>query len=316
MERGAKAEHKVSSGGGARRIESPVQLLMRQYPGAASPEDAMRRAARGLVSWARDMGWIGPPFRLELLASLLGIKIRPGGRELLQDALIQPIAGERFEIVYRPDGPETRRNFSIGHEISHTFFPDCANAIRYRGPRHKCDPEQYVEELCDLGASELLLPTPEFDDDVLAVGVSIAGIEKLRQRYLASYEAVAIRMLKITSYPCAAAFLTRRLKPLELRQPTLPGMTDPQPRMRVDFMVCSPSFGSRRMPKHKSIPDDSCVYTSVDSGRGSLDCISEGREHWATGKGSRLSCRIEATALPSNDAGEARALALLYPLGR
>ena len=38
----------------------------------------------------------------------------------------------RFEIEYNPHRPRGRVNFSIAHEIAHTFFEDCAEEVRNR----------------------------------------------------------------------------------------------------------------------------------------------------------------------------------------
>lgn len=275
----------------------------------------MRIAARDVVAAARKYGWAGPPFDLEVLASIRGIKVRAGGADLAQDALIRPVGLEEFEILYNPSAASTRRNFSIGHEISHTFFPDCADSVHYRGQRHACDPEKPVEQLCDVGASELLMPIPEFEEEARAGGVSVATIEQLRQRYVASYEAVAIRMVTLDIVPCAAVVLTLRLKPTEYRQLSLPSMGGPEPRLRVDFMVSSSTSGLARIPKHKSIPDTSCVYETLGGAPDETVVVAEGRERWLAGTVQLPPCRIEAMALPWNGY-QARALALLFPVMR
>ena len=39
------------------------------------------------------------------------------------DAELHPAENGRMVIRYNPAKPKTRRNFSIAHEIAHTFFP-------------------------------------------------------------------------------------------------------------------------------------------------------------------------------------------------
>ena len=89
-----------------------------------------------------------------------------------------------MEIVWNQKQSATRTRFSIGHEITHTFFPDCFEAVRYR----ECTTgtpgtKDAVERLCDVGAAELVMPTPEFTDELGALGLSIETMRVLRDRY-------------------------------------------------------------------------------------------------------------------------------------
>jgi hypothetical protein len=248
---------------GASTIHPSIEQLLKAT-GVPNPEEAIRIKARQAVAHGRSCGWSGPPFDLTLLAGILGIKDRPVS-DLPQDALIMP-SGSGFEILWNDQTPVTRRNFTFGHEISHTFFPDCAAAIRYRGPLHRCDPHKRLEALCDVGAAELLLPFPEFRDDAQASGISLETLDTLRVRYEASREAVAMRLVGLDLAPCAIAFLTCRLKPVEARaarQLTFAAADAPTPKYRVDMMFVSESFGAERLPVHKSVPDDSCVYRAA-----------------------------------------------------
>lgn len=299
---------------GAKALHPSIELLMRESS-APTPQEAVRAAARSMVARARSQGWSGPPFDLRILASTLGITERavPG---LRQDALIMPAAGgASFEILWNDAVPETRRNFTFGHEISHTFFPDCAQTIRYRQPIHRCDPQKPLEALCDLGASELLLPLEEFREDVKRLGVSLATLDALRVRYVASREAVASRMISLDLEPCAVAMLTCRLSPRELaasKQLALPSVDRPEPKYRVDMMFTSASFGVARLPLHKSVPDDSCVYRAAETATEFLGGVANSIERWSIGRGLLPTCRVHAMAVPPNGDGEPRVLVFLF----
>lgn len=276
----------------------------------------MQRAAEDFLERTRAYGWTGPPFDPIIAASLHDIKDRASSA-IQQDALLRPVDhGKRFEIVWNDRAPVTRRNFTIAHEIAHTFFPDCAEHVRYRGEAHVCDRDKPLEILCDIGAAEILLPLPEFRDDVHAQGVSLDTLEVLRARYVASREAVARRMVDLNVGPCAAAFLSWRLSLVEQRsmaQLTLPGVAGPQRKLRIDMMFVSDSFGAERLPKHKSIPDDSCAYEVLDEQSTGVVAVAARRvEQWSSGRGLLPPCEIAAMSIPPNGNGDPRVLALLH----
>lgn len=296
------------------KLLNPSIALLLQHSKATTPEDAVRSEARRVTDYARTLGWSGPPFDLTQLASVLGIQER-AVRGMEQDALIRPRADAKgFEILWNPDVPETRRNFTFGHEITHTFFPDCATAIQYREPLHKCDPKKPVEILCDLGAAELLLPLAEFSGHVNELGVSLATVDSLRRTYVASREAVARRIATVTPEPCAFAFVSRRLSPREVeasRQLRFPGGEGPRPKYRVDMLFASASFAGERLPQHKSVPDESCVYRAEAQEDSFVERISEAVEVWPSGHGNLPRCHVQAMAIPSGGDAAPRALALL-----
>jgi len=71
--------------------------------------------------------------------------------------------GSRRIILYNPNRPTSRVAFSIAHEISHTFFPNSFTGARFRSICQSNSKEaNELERLCDLGASELLMPIADF----------------------------------------------------------------------------------------------------------------------------------------------------------
>jgi Zn-dependent peptidase ImmA (M78 family) len=147
--------------------------------------------------------------------------------------------------------PEERRRFNIGHEIAHTFFPDCAESVQLRGGGSFRADDQVVETLCDVGAAEMLFPLDFFLPDVAALGgPSLATLVELRGRYVASWEATGNRLVSTATVPCAMVVLRLRLKSIEERQRTyLPGLA-PRPKLRVDYSVRSNSLEDHFVPPH------------------------------------------------------------------
>ncbi len=131
------------------------------------------------------------PIRMRLLASLAGIKVRekymPDDRS---GALVSAEDG-LYAFVNIFD-PPARQNFTIAHEIVHTFFPEYRQ-IEHRSARVDEDNE-LEERLCDEVASELLMPTDPFRALLAKQGEELAALGELSDYFEASMEAVAMKM--------------------------------------------------------------------------------------------------------------------------
>ena len=296
---------------------SVVRLIERHRHISQDPEEIIRNLVRNELAKARNIGWDGPPFDPRILASIMGIECEESSELLThsEDAELQPTADERAVIKYHPDRPRARQNFSIAHEISHTLFPGYKEQYQARYKIGRFDPSSEVEFLCDLGASEIILPSPEFDLEVRRRGISLESLEELSKLYEASTEASAIRMITTNHYPCAMMVLDYSHKPTELSQiekakyqlnlfddcsSGLPPM-----KLRVQFCVSSKQF-SAFIPQNKSIDESSPLYkVSVTQeafqGNFALDLEYQSLEFYA-----------EAMALPGIHNLGSRVLAILF----
>lgn len=131
---------------------------------APDPFAAIRMKARNAIEQFRaTFGEPTMPLDVDALASFLGIARSGDAPAHSEDAELVPIADGRVAIRINLDRPETRKRFSVGHEVSHTFFPNyqtktwCRTDARYR---RRDNPDDLLETLCDVGASELILPAP------------------------------------------------------------------------------------------------------------------------------------------------------------
>lgn len=285
----------------ARLVEEVKTLHGRE----AGPEEIIREKARGLVRYALGIGWSGPPFDPGILASMIGVKIFPVELPPSVDAMIVPAEDGRLKILLnRSITQHERQNFSICHEIAHTFFPDCAEFIRMREKRHeRADPEKEVEVLCNIAASELLLPGDYFVDGLKEYGLSLSSVPMLSERFRASKSATIIKMVSSGEKVCAAVFL----EPGHRKYANKRG-ADTAPKMRVVYTVPSPGF-RYFIPRNKSVPDDSCVYRAVGT-----EGITTGTEDWKIPGHPVYS--VEAMYLPPLDGNDLtpRAVALLVPI--
>ncbi|MDE0084285.1 MAG: ImmA/IrrE family metallo-endopeptidase [Candidatus Poribacteria bacterium] len=249
---------------------SVVRLIEQNPDISKDPKEIIRSLVQKTLAKARKFLWEGPPFNPETLASILGISCEETDRlTYSEDAELLPTENGRMVIRYNPDRPKTRRNFSIAHEITHTFFPEYNDEYKARRKTGKFDPNNEVEFLCDLGASEIIMPTPEFNMDVKRMGVSLKSLQELSRRYETSIEATSIRMITTSLESCAMMVLAYSHKPEELdkiekEKNELKLFNDfhwepPPKKLRVQYFFPTKNF-STYIPKHKSIEESSSIY--------------------------------------------------------
>jgi hypothetical protein len=83
-------------------------------------------------------------------------------------------------------------------------------------PQFRCDERKTPSEvLCDIAASELLLPKRFFSPDLEAGGLALDCIEELASLYEASVEATALRAVDLWPEPAALLVFRERHKPSE-----------------------------------------------------------------------------------------------------
>lgn len=296
---------------------SVVRLIERHRHVSQDPEEIIRNLVRNELAKARNIGWAGPPFDPRILASIMGIECEESSELLTysEDAELQPTADERAVIRYHPDKPRVRQNFSIAHEITHTLFPGYKEQCQSRHKIGGFDPSNEVEFLCDLGASEIILPAPDFDSTVSRIGISLESLVELSTLYEASKEASAIRMVKTELSPCAMMVLDHSHKPTELAQiEQAKYQSDlfddcffkiPSMKLRVQSFVSAKQF-SDFVPKHKSIDESSPLYevsATQESFQGDFILDLKDRS---------LKFYIEAMALPGTHNLGSRVLAILF----
>lgn len=176
----------------------PSVLLL---AGGDDPLTVVVERARELVWQAVERGWKGPPFDPFALAELLGLGLVP--RDDIPDARIVPRSGGGLSIEFNPARPRARIRYSIAHEIAHTLFPDCGARIRNRARRHEMQADEWqLEMLCNLAASELLMPIGSFVTQLSGQQLSISHLMRLRQEHEVSSEALWLRVIRLTEQPC------------------------------------------------------------------------------------------------------------------
>jgi hypothetical protein len=256
--------------------------------GKTEPRAAVRAKAQELVALYRSyFGEPAMPLDIEALASLRGIRKSDEPPTHSSDAELVPDADGRASMRVNPDRPETRRRFSMAHEVTHTFFPEyqlkvqCRTDARYRDPEN---PEDLLEMLCDVGAAELLFPLPWFATAALTVR-SASGLLKLADDYRASREATCRRFAETSPRNLAAVFFAWKLKPTQEQtigrrdQTNLFGI-DPKEeakacwKLRIDYSISSPAFAGAGhfLPRDKSVEAEGPFAAAASGSCADAEC--------------------------------------------
>ncbi len=198
-------------------------------------------------SIVRDVG-VQSPVSLDRVASYQGIAnvvecALPTAGCLVTD----PATGSSTIRLRAGDHPH-RRRFSGFHEVVHTFMPGYQFEMQLR-----CDPalvpsdRQDLESLCDLGASELILPRQALREELGAADFGVSLLRELSQRWEASLQAVGHRIAELWPEPAMFVVAEVQNKPRDAR--------GAEPALRL-------SYASRRisdwpyMRRFKSIDSD------------------------------------------------------------
>lgn len=295
--------------------------------GEDDPFEAVRVKARRVITDYVALFGEQPPFNLKAVASVRGLHWSDDDPRFSPDSEIAPEADGRVVLRVNKSRPESRQRFSIGHEIGHTLFPEYQLAVRCRKgvDRNWAEPEDLLETLCDVAASELMFPNPWFRDRILALEVTAANVAQLSADYLASRDATVRRLVELHTKPMAAVFFSWKLKPTEQRlasrnrrqKPLFDEpLAMPSPMLRVDYAILNPAFelvGTGHIPKDKSVPCEGPIHAASVS-----QAVQDGDCHLDLGT---LHGMFEIHALPiftpenaAGPDGASSVVAILRPL--
>lgn len=268
--------------GGHRYSDPDVLSLVHSGHEPLDPRLEVIRKARELNARLRLFGNVEDPReRLEILASFADIIVSPminspSAAQNREALLFRNSSGERHA-YYDPTPSEGRVNFSIAHEIAHTFFRNSVTGARFRNVHVDQSREaNELERLCDLGASELLMPSEEFLEEV-GDDFGLHTIPRIATRFCSSYEATLFRLAATHPRPSIAGRLVYRYRKSEERrmnaasQLGLFGEVDsgdkvPEPKYRRQSLHNSSGCGlTHSIPWNKSFDQASCVYTAKDA---------------------------------------------------
>ncbi len=116
--------------------------------------------------------------------------------DLKADGALVPLGedfGAGFRMILRRDLPESRINFTVAHEICHTFFYERVPEIKFAS--HAVDQEE--ERLCNCGAEEILMPALDVRRCAKNEPVSLDVLQMMATRYRVSIAAMLIRLQRL-----------------------------------------------------------------------------------------------------------------------
>jgi hypothetical protein len=187
------------------------QLSLFEQEQRARPRAGDVEIMRTLCERLLDAAEERPPVDVLLLASMRGI-VRVEQCEQPFAGMIAHDGAGLVVHVRTMDGWE-RKRFTILHEAAHTFLPGFAEA-----PQFRCEPpgpKTRIEKLCDIAASQLLLPRRYFERDLAGAAFGLDGVEELAERYQASVEATALRTVDLWPEPAMLLVFRVAHKPSE-----------------------------------------------------------------------------------------------------
>jgi Zn-dependent peptidase ImmA (M78 family) len=267
--------------GGRGYTDPDVLSLIGSGPDLVDPRAEVVRRARELNRRLRNLGSeSNPRTRIEMLASLAGIKVAAMAGPRLgsgsREALVYRDSDGSRRAFYDPTYSEGRINFSIAHEIIHSFFPNSTKGARFRTFCTEDSREaNELERLCDLGAAELLMP---IDDFLEAIGdnVGLWVVPTLSERFGSSYEATVYRLATSNRGSAIAGLVRYRHRKDELHKMAPTQQRElftseipreiPSPKYRRQSFHCSNSCSARHnIPWNKSFDESSVVYRARDT---------------------------------------------------
>ncbi len=198
----------------------PVVKTLERVYGCNSPVSLFIERAKEACAKARISG---PPFDPYAYARALDIEVRHVDDMTIDGMLIRDGKGRFVATLKRNASPE-RRNFTLAHEIAHTFF---YNDLEEFGGKFRSgslfDPEE--ERLCDLAAAEMLMPFTHFRRDIVSLRdrrriLTPLAILDLANRYKVSVYAAAIRVAWILKNVICAIWTRRSTIDQEWITPT------------------------------------------------------------------------------------------------
>lgn len=202
-------------------------------------------------------GHANPPFLSEEFARLKGVNsiVKSDLGEL--SAVLLGFS-DGYAIKVNEKHSAVRQNFSCAHELGHLLIGELGLESRlenvefrtFNSHRQKIPRVNAKERLCDIAATELLMPESVFKQYLSEYGVSIYSIERLAKVFQVSIQTTAIRAAEVSPEPCITLLWKHQLKN-RAKGLRLVGLIGPGKNT---------STKTKYMLVHKTAPNTSTLY--------------------------------------------------------
>jgi len=206
------------------------------------------------------------PIDLEFIASLRGVKVEYkdmeetiAGQLISRDGIVVAQVNQRH--LY------SRQRFTLAHEIGHTFFPGFSRHKVFRQELNKCwlserrhrNREEY---LCDLFASELILPRSQVTRMIKPGSAALDNLLLIAEEFRASLEATSMKFPKLYPDPLVVWVTevnlserdTGRKLTIDDGQALLFDLRAPRPRPKVKMVARSITWRHGYIKRGRSVP--------------------------------------------------------------
>jgi hypothetical protein len=257
-----------------RKWQSETANSVCEEVGISDPVEGVIQLAENLT---RQCSLVHTYQNLPMIASYQGAKIE----ELDMDdaGRIIPIFEEDEDFDYliqvNASHPPARRNFSICHEIGHTLMPNFLGASEPRYDREVMAWNEEAEEefLCDVAATELLMPRREFVPRLRGCGMRIESVAELAIEFGSSLEATALNIVRANIDDVAVIIWEKGWNKKQLQavvNPSIFGEEEgfgPVPRsFRIKSVASCGLLSDYHFPRNKSIEEESLIYQAAATG--------------------------------------------------
>lgn len=216
-----------------------VNIWLQAIGSEADPEGTMEKLAEELIDqYHREHPRSKLPPKAEKLAPIRKIRL-DREREARTSGSLQ-IASSGFVLRVKPVGNVNRRNFTIAHEIGHTFFFDIDRSppVALIPPSKLSSP--LIEKLCNFFAASLLLPRfalEMFTDELNSNQAGNETLERIAKRFTVSPETLVrrIKHLSLMKNPYLLILLAKQFRPEE--EPVIEVVGNRHPQTEL---YCSP----------------------------------------------------------------------------
>jgi len=148
---------------------------------------------------------IEPPYDPNKYADFFGIVVRE--LDILEDGRIFHYGNKQI-IILKKNSPITRKRFTCCHEIVHNFFSAMEERPFLRGKKQAKGAYSLSlieENLCNLGATYLLMPHEKFKDIASQFKPSWENVKHLASKFIVSPETLAYHLIDTDSWHCSFA---------------------------------------------------------------------------------------------------------------